>query len=168
MLCIEHQLVQHRTSTNKGKYNLSTIGSLGTWLDSLHNLNQILKVVVQTDITGIHDDELAIQTVFLFEGQNLFVILIQRIDFVLIDPVVDHNCFRDFLTLEAILYRFHQIAADCNYKVTTLAAELIEPHHSICHQLALGIANGQYLLRIKVLNVVDVLSVFYPFAPDTQ
>ena len=41
-------------------HNLSAIGSLSTWLDFLHNFNQILKVVVQTDIPGIHDYKLAI------------------------------------------------------------------------------------------------------------
>ena len=168
LLYIEHQLVQHRTSTNKSKYNLSAIGSLSTRFDFLHNLNQILKVVVQTDITGIHNDELSTQTVFLLEGQNLFIALIQWINLVFIDPVVDHNRFRDFLILEAILNRFHQITADCNYKVAAFAAELVEPHHGICDKFALGVANSQHLLRVKVLNVVNVLGVFHPFAPDAQ
>ena len=168
LLYIEHQLVQHRTSTNKSKYNLSAIGSLSTRFDFLHNLNQILKVVVQTDITGIHNDELSIQTVFLLEGQNLFITLIQWINLVFIDPVVDHNRFRDFLTLESSFYRLNQISANRDDQVTSFAAELVEPHHSIGHKFALGIANGQHLFRVEVLNVVNVLSVFYPLAPDTQ
>lgn len=119
-------------------------------------------------ITGIHNDELSTQTVFLLEGQNLFIALIQWINLVFIDPVVDHNRFRDFLILEAILNRFHQITADCNYKVAAFAAELVEPHHGICDKFALGVANSQHLLRVKVLNVVNVLGVFHPFAPDAQ
>lgn len=79
-----------------------------------------------------------------------------------------HNRFRDFLILEAILNRFHQITADCNYKVAAFAAELVEPHHGICDKFALGVANSQHLLRVKVLNVVNVLGVFHPFAPDAQ
>ena len=165
---IKHQLVQHRTSTDKSKYNLSTIGSLSARFDSLHNLDQIFKVVVQTNVAGIHNDKFAIQTVFFLEGKNLFIILIQRINFVFINPVVDHNGFRDFLTLEAIFYRFHQIATDCNYKVTALAAELVEPHHGISDNLALGIANSQYLLWVKILNVINVLGVFHPFTPNAQ
>ena len=116
----------------------------------------------------IHNDELSTQTVFLLEGQNLFIALIQWINLVFIDPVVDHNRFRDFLILEAILNRFHQITADCNYKVAAFAAELVEPHHGICDKFALGVANSQHLLRVKVLNVVNVLGVFHPFAPDAQ
>lgn len=117
LLHIEHQLIQYGTGTNKSEYNLSPIGSLGTRLDSLHNLDQILKVIVQTNIAGVHNDKLAIQPVFLLEGQNLLVILTQRIDFVLIDPVVDHNGLRNFLSLETVLHRLHQISADCDHKV---------------------------------------------------
>ena len=39
---------------------------------------------------------------------------------------------------------------------------------AICHQFALGVTNRQHLLWVKVLNIVDVLSVFYPFAPNAQ
>ena len=70
--------------------------------------------------------------------------------------------------LNSILNRFHQITADCNYKVAAFAAELVEPHHGICDKFALGVANSQHLLRVKVLNVVNVLGVFHPFAPDAQ
>ena len=165
---IQHQLIQHGTSTNKSEHDFAAIGSLSTRFDSLHNLNQILKIIVQTNVAGIHDDKLAIQTVLLFECQNLLVVLIQRIDFVLVDPVVDHDGLRNFLSLETVLHRFHQVATDCDHKVATLTAELVEPHHGIGHQLALGVANSQHLLRVKVLNVVNVLGVFHPFAPDAQ
>ena len=38
----------------------------------------------------------------------------------------------------------------------------------ICHQFALGVANGQHLLWVEVLNVIDVFGVFHPLAPNTQ
>lgn len=41
-------------------------------------------------------------------------------------------------------------------------------HIGICDKFALGVANSQHLLRVKVLNVVNVLGVFHPFAPDAQ
>lgn len=79
-LHIKHQLVQHRTSTNESKDNLSSISRLGPSLKLLHNFDKVLKVVVQTDIAGVHDDELAIQTVFFLESNNSLIALIQRID----------------------------------------------------------------------------------------
>lgn len=88
---IQHQLVPHGTGTNKCKYDLSTLGSLSARFESLYNFNQLFEVVIQTNIAGVHHDE-----------------------------------------------------------------------------LALGVANGQHLLRVKVLNVVDVLGVFHPFATDSQ
>ena len=77
--------------TNKYKYDLSTLGSLSARFESFYNSNQLFELVVQSNIAGVHDDE-----------------------------------------------------------------------------LALDIANGQHLLRVKFLNVVDVLGVFHPFAPDAQ
>ena len=77
-------------------------------------------------------------------------------------------CGISFKISSKILNRFHQITADCNYKVAAFAAELVEPHHGICDKFALGVANSQHLLRVKVLNVVNVLGVFHPFAPDAQ
>ena len=109
-----------------------------------------------------------IQTVFFLESNNSLIALIQRIDLVLINPVVNHNGLRNFLSLETVLHRLHQITADCDHKVTALAAELVEPHHGVCDKFALGVANSQHLLRVEVLNVVDVLRVLQPFAPDTQ
>lgn len=88
---IQHQLVQHGTSTDKYKYDLSPFGSLSARFESFYKSNQLFDVVVQTNIAGVHDDE-----------------------------------------------------------------------------LALGVANDQHLLRVKVLNVVDVLGMFHPFAPDAQ
>ena len=73
-----------------------------------------------------------------------------------------------FLTFETFLHCFHQITTDCDHKVAALAAELIKPHHGISDKPTLGIANSQHLLRVEVLNVIDVLSVFYPFTPNTQ
>ena len=165
---IQYQLIQYRTGTNKSKHNLPAIGSFSTRFESLHNLDQILKVIVQTDIAGVHNDKLAIQTVLLLKSQNLLIILIQWIDFVLINPVVNHDCLRNFLSLETVLHRLHQITANCDYKVAAFAAELVKPHHGIGDKLALGVANSQHLLRIEVLNVVDVLGVFYPLAPNSQ
>lgn len=167
-LHIKHQLVQHRTSTNESKDNLSSISRLGPSLKLLHNFDKVLKVVVQTDIAGVHDDELAIQTVFFLESNNSLIALIQRIDLVLINPVVNHNGLRNFLSLETVLYRLHQITADCDHKVTALAAELVEPHHGIGDELTLSVADSQHLLRVKVLNVINVLCVFYPLAPNAQ
>ena len=74
----------------------------------------------KTDIARVHNDKLAIQTVFFLEDKNLFIILIQRIDFVFINPIVDHNGFRDFFTLETLLYRLHQITTNSDYKVTAV------------------------------------------------
>ena len=169
MLChIIFQCLQHRTGTNESKDNLSSICRLGSSTEFSNDFNQILKVVVQTDISGIHDDELAIQTVLLLESGYSLVIRFQRIDFVLIDPVVDHDGLRDFLSFESAFYRLNQISTNCDDQVTSFAAELVEPHHSIGDEFALGIANSQHLFRIEVLNVIDVLSVFYPLAPNTQ
>ena len=96
------------------------------------------------------------------------IALIQRIDLVLINPVVNPNGLRNFLSLETVLYRLHQITADCDHKVTALAAELVEPHHGIGDELTLSVADSQHLLRVKVLNVINVLCVFYPLAPNAQ
>lgn len=109
-----------------------------------------------------------IQTVFFLESNNSLIALIQRIDLVLINPVVNHNGLRNFLSLETVLYRLHQITADCDHKVTALAAELVEPHHGIGDELTLSVADSQHLLRVKVLNVINVLCVFYPLAPNAQ
>ena len=95
------------------------------------------------------------------------MILRQWVNFCLIGPVVDHNGLGNFLALETLHDRLHQIATDCNHKIAALAAKLIEPHHSIGNQLTFGIANSQHLLRVKVLNVVDVLRAFHPFPPYT-
>lgn len=127
--------------------------------------NQILKVIVQTNIARVHNDKFAIQTVLLLESNNFLIALIQRIYLVLVDPVVYHNGLRNFLSLETVLHRLHQITTDCDHKIATLAAELVEPHHGIGDKLALGVANRQYLLRVEVLNVINVLSVFHPLAP---
>ena len=165
---IVFQLIQHGTRTNKSEYDLSAIGSLGTRLEPLHDLDQSFKVIVQTDIARVHDDKLAIQTILFLESRYSLVIRFQRVNLVLIDPVVNHDSFRNFLTLESSFYRLNQISANRDDQVTSFAAELVEPHHSIGHKFALGIANGQHLFRVEVLNVVNVLSVFYPLAPDTQ
>ena len=113
-------------------------------------------------------EKLLIQTVFFLESNNSLIALIQRIDLVLINPVVNHNGLRNFLSLETVLYRLHQITADCDHKVTALAAELVEPHHGIGDELTLSVADSQHLLRVKVLNVINVLCVFYPLAPNAQ
>ena len=88
--------------------------------------------------------------------------------FVLIDPVINHDGLRDFLSLKSAFYRLNQIAANCDNQVTSFAAELVKPHHGIGDDLALGVTYSQHLLRVEILNVIDVLSVFYPLAPDTQ
>jgi AcrR family transcriptional regulator len=81
---------------------------------------------------------------------------------------MEDNGLRNFLSLETVLYRLHQITADCDHKVTALAAELVEPHHGIGDELTLSVADSQHLLRVKVLNVINVLCVFYPLAPNAQ
>lgn len=35
-------------------------------------------------------------------------------------------------------------------------------------ELTLSVADSQHLLRVKVLNVINVLCVFYPLAPNAQ
>ena len=165
---IVFQLLQHRSGTNECKHNFSAICGFRAWFESLHDLNQFLQIIVQSNISGIHNDELAIQTILLPERQNLLIIFIQRINLVLIDPVVDHDGFGNFLPFETFLHSFHQITADCNHKVAPLAAELVKPPHNVRNELALGIANGQHLLWIEVLNIINVLGVFHPFAPNAK
>ena len=36
------------------------------------------------------------------------------------------------------------------------------------NELTLSVADSQHLLRVKVLNVINVLCVFYPLAPNAQ
>lgn len=36
------------------------------------------------------------------------------------------------------------------------------------YELTLSVADSQHLLRVKVLNVINVLCVFYPLAPNAQ
>lgn len=44
------------------------------------------------------------------------------------------------------------------------------PLKAVCigDELTLSVADSQHLLRVKVLNVINVLCVFYPLAPNAQ
>ena len=115
----------------------------------------------------MHDDKFAIQTILFLELYRTFMVIRQWIDF-FIDPVIDHHCLWHFLACKAFFNSLHQITLNCDNKITAFVTELIKLHYCTCDKLAFTVADRKNLFRAKVLDIVNVLSVFYPFSLYTK
>ena len=79
-------------------------------LERSDHLDQVLQVVVQPDVAGVHDDEFSCQAVALLEGPHARMVLGQGHERLVVGPVVDHGGLRHVPPAEALRQRLLQVA----------------------------------------------------------